>query len=205
MMAKEINWIFVDVGGVLLTNGWDRQSRQKAAELFNIDYKEMDDRHHIAFDSYETGKITLDDYLKMTVFYQPRSFSPEDFKNFMFDQSKAHPEMIELIKEFKQKHALKIVVVSNEGRELTLHRIRAFQLDTFVDSFISSCFAHLKKPDHQIYRLALDTSQADPEQVIYIDDRSLFVEVGAQLGMQAVHHTSYESTRKALTEIFSRT
>ncbi len=115
---SKIHALFLDVGGVLLTNGWDRNSRKLAASTFGFDYAEMDERHHLTYDTYESGKINLDTYLERIVFFQPRSFSKEDFTQFMFDQSKPHSDMIAFCKDLKAKHHLKVGVISNEAREV---------------------------------------------------------------------------------------
>ena len=193
-MKLKIRTLFLDVGGVLLTNGWDRNSRKKASEHFSIDYAEMDSRHHLTFDTYEVGKLSLDEYLTRIVFYEPRSFSREDFKEFMFSQSKPYSDMLNFVRKIKQQYNLKIAVVSNEGRELTVHRIKKFRLGEFVDFFIVSSFVHLRKPDLDIYRLALDVAQVLPEDVIYIEDRSLFVDVARSLGVHSIHHTDPQFT-----------
>jgi putative hydrolase of the HAD superfamily len=155
-----ITALFVDIGGVLLTDGWDHDARKRAATNFKLELAEMEDRHHLTFDTYEEGKLTLEQYLDRVVFYQKRSFTRAQFRHFMFAQSKPYPEMIELVRKLKSKYGLKIVVVSNEARELNAHRIREFKLDGLVDSFISSCFVHCRKPDADIFRLALDIAQA---------------------------------------------
>lgn len=198
MNAKKISTLFIDVGGVLLTNGWDRHSRKKAAEHFKIDYDEMDSRHHLAFDTFEVGKSSLEDYLSKIVFNIPRSFTPNDFIEFMYSQSESYPDMINYVRELKKKHHLKVVVVSNEGRELTNYRIKKFGLNEFVDFFIASSFVHLRKPDKDIYRLALDVAQTPPEQVIYIDDRPMFVEVGSSFGIHGVRHVDQKSTAREI-------
>ena len=192
--------LFLDIGNVLLTNGWDHGMRQQAAEKFGLDYEEMNERHHLTFDTYEEGKLSLVEYLGRVVFYKPRSFSPEEFRDFMFAQSKPKGEMIQLVQELKQRYGLKIAAVSNEGRELTLHRVKKFELSSFIDFFISSCFVHLRKPDRDMYRLALDCAQVEAEQVVYIDDRSMFVEVAATLGINGIHHRDFASTRNDLAD-----
>jgi putative hydrolase of the HAD superfamily len=197
-MAIPITTLFLDIGGVLLTNGWDHQMRQEAAEIFDLDYEEMSDRHHLTFDTYEEGKLSLDEYLKRVVFYRKRSFSPEEFKAFMFAQSQAYSEMIELVRGLKARYQLKVAAISNEGRELTVYRIQKFELKTFMDFFISSCFVHYRKPDEDIYRIALDIAQVPLERVVYIDDRAMFVEVAQSLGIRGIHHTDYEATKTAL-------
>lgn len=196
--APEITALFLDIGGVLLTNGWDRRSRALAAEKFGLDREEVDERHHLTFDTYEEGKLTLDEYLKRTVFHRPRPFGPEEFKEFIFAQSRPFPQTIALMSALKARHRLKVATVSNEGRELTVHRIRTFGLGGLVDFFVSSCFVHFRKPDEDIYRIALDIAQADPARTVYIDDRPLFVEVARGLGIRGIVHAGYEPTRAAL-------
>jgi putative hydrolase of the HAD superfamily len=193
-----ITTLFLDIGGVLLTNGWDRGIRTLASEKFGLDYKEMDERHHLTFDTYEEGKLSLDEYLSRVVFYQERSFSREEFKAFMYAQSQPLQKMIELVSELKTQHSLQIAAVSNEGRELTTYRVKQFNLGTFIDFFISSCFVHYRKPDADMYRIALDIAQVSPDQVIYIDDRAMFVEVAQGLGIRGIIHKDYEATRKTL-------
>jgi putative hydrolase of the HAD superfamily len=196
-----ITTLFLDIGGVLLTNGWDRGIRTLAAQKFGLDYEEMDERHHLTFDTYEEGKLSLDEYLNRVVFYQARSFTRDEFKAFMYIQSQPFPQMIDLMCALKVQHCLQVAAVSNEGRELTIYRVQEFKLGTFIDFFISSCFVHYRKPDIDLYRIALDIAQVRPDQVVYIDDRAMFVEVAQGLGIRGIIHTSYPSTRKALAEI----
>src|SRR6476646_8533519 len=123
-----VNTIFTDIGGVLLTNGWDRGSRREAIDLFKLDAEETEERHHLTFDTYEVGKITLDEYLDRVVFYRKRSFSRAKFRQFMFHQSKPYPDMLNLLKGLKKKYDCPVAVVSNEGRELAEYRIQKFKL-----------------------------------------------------------------------------
>jgi putative hydrolase of the HAD superfamily len=195
---SSITTLFLDIGGVLLTNGWDRNIRKSAAVKYDLDYEEMNERHHLTFDTYEEGKLSLDEYLNRVVFYQARSFSREEFKTFMYAMSQPFPDMIELMCALKTQHGLQIAAVSNEGRELTVYRAQQFQLGTFIDFFISSCFVHYRKPDADIYRIALDIAQVSPHQVIYIDDRPMFVEVAQSMEIRGIIHQDYDTTRKAL-------
>lgn len=201
MIAKRPTALFLDVGGVLLTNGWDRSMRRQAAETFNLDKDDMDERHHLTFDTYELGKLSLDEYLDRMVFYKERRFSREEFREFMFVQSKPFPRMLDLFRGLRKAYGLKIAVVSNEGRELTTYRIQKFGLAEIVDFFIASSFVHFRKPDADIYRIALDIAQVPIDQVVYIEDRLMFVEVAQGLGIRAVHHTSFESTRASLASL----
>jgi len=189
-----IKFLFVDIGGVLLTNGWDHEYRKLAAKTFDLNLKELDNRHNQAFDTYELDKLNIDEYLNHVVFYEKRSFTPSQFKNFMVAQSKPYPKMIELVSRLKAQYGLKIIVLSNEARELNLYRIRKFKLDRFVDSFISSCYVRLRKPDTDIFRLALDTTQASLSQIVYIENTPMFVEIAEDLGIRSILHTDYEST-----------
>lgn len=196
--SSPITTLFLDIGGVLLTNGWDRGMRILASEKFGLDYEEMNERHHLTFDTYEEGKLSLDEYLNRVVFYQERSFSRDDFKTFMFAQSQPFPDMIELMRGLKNQYGLQVAAVSNEGRELTTYRVQQFRLGTFIDFFISSCFVHYRKPDADLYHIALDIAQVSPQRVVYIDDRAMFVEVAQGLGIKGIIHIDYEATRKAL-------
>lgn len=196
-----ISTLFLDIGGVLLTNGWDHNMRQDAAEKFNLDYEELNERHHLTFDTYEEGKLSLDEYLTRVIFHEDRPFLREEFRAFMFAQSQPYPDMVELIRDLKDRYHLHVGAISNEGRELTVHRIEKFRLAEFMDFFVSSCFVHYRKPDEDMYRIALDISQAEPERSVYIEDRPMFVDVACSLGMKGIVHTGYESTSQALEEL----
>ncbi len=197
-MQTSITTLMLDIGGVLLTNGWDRRARERAAEHFGLDHDEMEERHNVTFDTYEQGKLSLDKYLDRIVFYAPRPFTPADFRQFMFAQSAPLPDMIDFFLALKDRHNLRVAAVSNEGRELTEYRVGRFGLSRLIDSFICSCYVHLRKPDEDIFRMALDTMQAKPEEAVYVDDRSMFVEVAAGLGLRSVQHHDLGTTREAL-------
>ena len=199
--ATAITALFLDIGGVLLTNGWDHAARKRAAKTFDLDLAEMEDRHHLTFDTYEEGKLTLQEYLGRVVFYRKRPFTRAQFWRFMCAQSKPYPEMLELIAQLKVRYGLKIAVVSNEGRELNAYRIRHFKLERFVDSFISSCFVHVRKPDADIFRLALDIAQAPARQVVYIENTPMFVQIAEGLGIRSILHTDYRSTCAKLASL----
>jgi putative hydrolase of the HAD superfamily len=201
IMGENRRMLFLDIGGVLLTNGWDHNARRRAAEHFGFDYGEMDDRHRMTFDTYEEGKLSLQEYLHRVVFYERRGFTPEEFRQFMYAQSAPYPEMIELVRHLKSRHRLGVGAISNEGRELTVYRIARFELSSFVDFFVSSCFVHYRKPDEDIYRVALDVSQADPERSVYIDDRRMFAEIAGGLGIHGIHHRDLDTTREALADL----
>lgn len=196
-----IEGLLLDVGGVIGTNGWDRHARKRACEKFNLDGADTDARHKMIFDTYEEGKLALDDYLDRVVFNKPRDFSREDFKAFMYAASEPWPDMIALVKRLKERHKLHITICSNEGRELTLHRVELFGLKTFVDTFVFSCFVRTRKPDPAMYQTALDLSLRNADQMIYLDDRALFVELAAQQGIRGIVHVDYQSTRAELAQL----
>lgn len=199
--SVEIKTLFLDIGGVLLTNGWDHKARRRAVDKFNLNYDEVNERHHLTFDTYEEGKLGLDEYLERVIFYEARPFTQKEFKDFMFSQTKPFPDMIDYVRALKSRHHLKTVAVSNEGRELNEFRIRKFGLDELIDAFISSSFVHYRKPDKDIFRIALDISQTAPRQVVYLDDRLMFVEVARQAGIRAIHHEKFDATKKAMAEL----
>lgn len=199
----KIKVLFSDLGGVLLSNGWDRHCRARAATRFQLDGKEFDNRHQLLFEEYETGRISLDAYLQYTVFYTPRSFSREEFIQFMYAQSKPFTDMLELIQKLKQEHDLQVVVISNEGRDLTDFRIRQFGLKNFVDFFLVSCFLGIRKPNKRVWEMGLDFAQVKPQEAIYIDDRKLLAEISHDMGFHAVHHENFASTEATLISLLS--
>lgn len=188
MNKERITTLFLDIGGVLLSNGWGHESRNKAVTHFKLDAEELNERHHLTFDTYEEGKLTLNEYLKRIVFYEPRQFSEDDFITFMFNQSIAYPDTIDFFKAIKKRYQVRVIAVSNEGRELNAFRIKEFKLNELFDAVISSSFVHLRKPDADIFRMAIDISQTAPEHSLYIDDRHMFVEVAQTLGMNGIHY-----------------
>jgi putative hydrolase of the HAD superfamily len=198
MKANEITTLFLDIGGVLLTNGWDHISREKAITHFNLDGEEMNERHHLTFDTFEEGKLTLSEYLKRVVFYEPRKFSEDDFIQFMFSRSVAHRDAIDYFKKLKKRYKLRVLAISNEGRELNNYRIKKFKLNELFDAFVSSSYVHYRKPDTDIFRMASDISQALPEHSLYIDDRHMFVEVAQSIGMHGIHYKSLSETKSQL-------
>ncbi len=196
-----ITTMFVDVGGVLLTNGWDHLARKQAARHFKLNWEDMDQRHRLVFETHEEGKLSFEEYLGWVVFFEKRPFTRSQFRDFMFAQSKPHTKMLDLVAKLKAQHGLRIVVMSNESREVNAHRIRTFKLDRLVDAFVSSCFVGMRKPDVEIFRLALDLAQTAPERALFIDNTAMFVQIAERLGMRSILHTDYESTRGALSSL----
>lgn len=196
-----ITTLFVDVGGVLLTNGWDHLARKRAAKQFKLNWADMDERHRLVFETHEEGKLSFEEYLGRIVFYEKRPFTRNQFRDFIFAQSKPFPKMLDLVAQLKVQCGLKIVVISNESRAVNAYRIRTFKLDRLVDTFISSCFVQMRKPDIEIFRLALDLAQTAPEQAVFLDNTPMFVQIAEGLGMRSILHVDYESTGAKLAAL----
>lgn len=191
-----IKAIFTDLGGVLLTNGWDHIGRAKAVTHFGIDPEEFAQRHEMVFGGYEEGKMSIEDYLHFSVFYCQRSFSKAEFIEFMKEQSQPIAHMIPFLKEIKQKYNLPVFAISNEGRELAEYRIEQFHLQSLIDAFIVSGFVGIRKPSLSIYKLGLDLAQVEPSEALYIDDRQVLIEAGGRAGLVTLWHTDYAVTVK---------
>jgi len=183
-----IKALFLDIGGVFLTNGWDTTARKEAAKEFSLDFEELNGRHRIIFDAYESGKASLEEYLDLLVFYEQRPFTKQTFIDFMMGKSQPYHDMINLVSKLKHTYHLRTIAVNNEGRELNEYRIKQFGLKDFIDVFASSCFLHMRKPDKDIYQAALDLAQVDPAEAIYLDDRPVFIQAAKQLGINTIHH-----------------
>lgn len=194
--------LFLYIGNVLLSNGWGHESRQIAAtETFHPNSVEVEDRDHFDMGIQEEGKLTLSEYLNRLVFYEERSFTVDQFREFIFTHTTPNLEMIEFTEQLKKQYKLKITVINNEGRVLNEYRIKKFQLTQFVDFFISSCFIHYRKPDTGIMCLALDTMQVPAEQAVDIEDLQMFVDVVRGMGIQSIRHKNYLSTSEILASL----
>jgi putative hydrolase of the HAD superfamily len=180
------------VGGVLLTNAWDREQRQRALNHFGLDEIEFDDRHDMLISSFERGKISLQEYLERTIFYRPRPFTPQAFKDYMFSLSQPQPEVLQLAKALAKSAKYFMSTINNESKELNLYRIQTFRLREIFDLFVSSCFVGLRKPEDGIYRLALEITQRPPEECCFVDDRTLNLDSAARLGMHVIRMENAE-------------
>ncbi len=194
----DITTLFWDIGGVILTNGWDRFSRREAATAFQFDYEEFQDRHDLSFPAFDSGQITLNEYLDRTLFYRPRSFSREEFTAFMFAQSKEHTETRAIVADAARTGKYFVGSINNEPLELNQYRIAAFHLRRDLIVFFSSCYLHSRKPEETIFRVALEVTQRPPEECVFIDDRPLNLEAPRRLGMTVIHHQNAEQTRAEL-------
>ena len=181
-----VTTLFWDNGGVILTNGWDRDSRQKAVKQFQLDWSEFEDRHELMLNAFEEGHATLDEYLKRTVFYRDRAYSADDFKKFMFDQSQPFPESLEFLGRLARTRRYAMAALNNESLEINEYRINKFKLRDFFEAFLSSCYLGVRKPQPAIYKLALKITQCEPGECVLIDDRPLNLEFAAEQGIRTI-------------------
>ena len=194
----EVTALFWDIGGVILSNGWDRPARANAARKFGLDWEELQDRHDLASPAFETGQITLDTYLKRTVFYRERDFTREEFLDFIFAQSREFPESRSVLSELAASGRYLLCTINNEALELNERRIKQFNLRREFKAFFSSCYVGIRKPDEGIYRLTLEVTQRAPGECVFIDDRALNLESAQQLGMGTVHFQNAAQLREDL-------
>jgi putative hydrolase of the HAD superfamily len=196
----EVTTLFWDNGGVILTNGWDRASRNKAIEKFHLDPTDFEDRHELMLNDFEEGHATLDEYLRRTVFYRERSFGIDEFKKFMFDQSQAFPESLAYCGKLAKTRRYAMAALNNESLEINEYRVRTFHLRDYFEVFLSSCYLGVRKPTPTIYRLALRITQADPAECILIDDRNLNLEIAREEGMHTIQFQNVAQLRADLAK-----
>ena len=195
---SEITTMFWDIGGVILTNGWGAGARRRAAELFHLDWEEFQDRHDLSFPAFDTGHISLDEYLNRTLFYRPRAFTREEFVAFMFAQSKEYPESRAVLDTVARSGKYFLGTINNEPLELNEYRIKAFDLRRDFQVFFSSCYLHTRKPEEMIFRIALEVTQRPAGESVFIDDRPLNLENPRKLGMKTIHYQNAEQLRAEL-------
>jgi putative hydrolase of the HAD superfamily len=189
-VSNGITTLFWDIGGVVLTNGWDHDSRMIAAQTFGLDWEEFRERHDLSFPAFDAGQISLNQYLDRTIFYRPRSFTREEFTAFMFAQSKEYPETRAILSALARSGRYFIASINNEPLEINQYRIEAFHLRDDFQLFFTSCYLHARKPEEAIYRIALEVTQREPAKCVFIDDRQLNLENPRRLGMNVIHHQS---------------
>ena len=181
-----ITTIFFDIGGVLLTDGWGHDSRRAAAEKFGLDWDEYSDRHEKVAHAIEISRMTLERYLDRAIFYRPRPFTREEFREFMFAQSQPKPESLKVAEELAESKRHFMATLNNEILELNTYRIEKFGLRNYFPAFFSSCFLGLRKPDEAIYRMVLQITQRTPEECLFIDDREVNLECPRELGIKTI-------------------
>lgn len=181
-----ITHIFFDIGGVLGTNGWDQGQRAAAVAAFHLDATEFDERHEDAVSVWETGGMSLDDYLDCTVFFRPRPFGRDEFRTFMLSQSVAFPETIAVARRLAGLQRYRLMTLNNESAELNSYRVALFGLRDIFIAFFTSCWMGALKPSRRIYERALEIAQAQAASSLFIDDRERNLETARQFGMQTI-------------------
>ncbi len=198
----EISTILWDVGGVLLTNGWDHEGRAAVLKHFAVDIASVEPRHEVANDPWEKGLMTAERYLLQTVFFEPRPFTPAAFLQQMKEQSQLLPNgAIRILQELAASEEVELAILNNEARELNDYRIERFEFGRYFDVFLSSCYLGLRKPDPQIFELALDVLQRDPEEVAFIDDRPGNCAAAEALGIHAIQYQDESQCAQALERL----
>jgi len=193
-----VTTLFWDNGGVILTNGWDRDSRKKAVEQFHLDWADFEDRHELMLHGFEIGQVSLDEYLRRTVFYRQRPFTIGEFKQFMFEQSQAFPHSLEFLGELAATSRYYMAALNNESLEINEYRVKTFDLRNYFEAFFASCYLGIRKPNPGIYQLALKISQRRAEECVFIDDRGLNLECAREMGMHVVQFLSVDQLRQDL-------
>ena len=195
-----ITTIFFDIGGVMLTDGWGHASRRAAAEKFGLDWEEYAERHEKVAHAIETNRLSLDEYLRRTIFYRERPFSREEFRKFIFSQSQPHPETIAIAQRLATSQKYFMATVNNEIFELNVYRLKTFGLRNIFPVFFSSCFLGIRKPDEAIYRLALQVTQREAEECLFIDDREVNLECPREMGLQTILFKEASQLRDGLKQ-----
>ncbi len=201
MSQGKFKILLSDIGGVLGTNGWDNTVRETVCRHFALDLDEIANRHRLMFDSYERGYMTFEQYLRRVFFASPRDFTPEEIRDLAYAQSVAWPENIDFFRLIKVANELKLGLISNEGEGITEHRVGKFKLRELSDFMVVSHFVHMRKPDRDIWQLALDLAQLTAAEAIYVDDRAMFVDIAADIGFTAIQHLSLPDTRRRFREL----
>lgn len=196
-----IDHIFFDIGGVLGSNGWDKNERQAAVERFGLDADDFQWRHEDAVGEWEEGRITLDEYLDIAVFHTDRDFSREEFIRFMFDQSTPHPDAIAVARALSDTSRFRMMTLNNESAELNNYRIQKFGLASIFDAFISSCWLGVRKPFQRFYQHALGIAHCEPSTSLFIDDRQQNLTPAQSMGMNVIHFKSAAQLRADVEDL----
>lgn len=195
-----ITTLLWDLGGVLLSNGWDTEARRRAADQFKLEWRLFEERHRRFVPDFETGRLNIHGYLARTIFFRERSFTEDEFREFMFAQSRPFPESLAIARALAASGQYVLATVNNESFELNQYRIEEFGLTGIFTAFFSSCILGVKKPDPSIFRMALRILQRAPGETLFIEDRPQNVQRARRSGIHAIRYRS----PKQLTEALAR-
>ena len=200
--SSQFDAILFDVGGVLLTNGWDHNERKVVINHFNLDLADFESRHEQPNDAWERDALTIHGYLDATVFYQPRSFTPADFIEVMKAQSVPIPSnAMPVLKDLSASGNYLIGTLNNESRELHDYRVQTFGLNPYLDLQLCSAYVGMRKPDADIYRRAIDIVGRPAQRILFIDDRAGNTDAARSAGMTAIQFHDEEQLRARLKEL----
>ena len=196
-----ITTLFWDLGGVVLSNGWDTAMRKRGAKKFGLDWDDFQRRHKAIVPDFEIGRLTTAQYLDHTVFHTKRSFELSEIRNYIFEQSSLMNGTLDIVKALSATGRYLMATLNNESLELNEHRIRLFELRNWFDLFFSSSFLGVKKPDPLIYHKALVITGRQPAECVFIDDRKTNLEPATDLGMHVIHFRDAVGLRKDLEQL----
>jgi len=198
----EFEAILFDVGGVMLTNGWDHRERAAVLDSFGIvgdDRERLEARHNEPYDALERDLITIDEFLQQAIFFEPRSFTPAEFLEAMKQQSKTIPDnAMGILAEVSASDKWIVGLLNNESRVLHEYRMEKFGIGEYVDVQFSSPYVALRKPEPAIYNRALDILSIPGDRVLFIDDRANNTSAAAAAGMHAIQFLGEQPLRREL-------
>lgn len=193
-----VRHVFVDIGGVLGTNGWDREQRQRAVDQFRLDKGDFEFRHQEIAGAWEEGHIRMEEYLDFAVFHCARDFTRDEFREFVFAQSKPFVESITAVRELSEQDQHIVMTLNNESAELNRHRIDKFGLSDMFTAFLSSCWLNARKPTRAFFDRAFGVANAIAAESVLIDDREQNIARAREIGMQTIHCTNPADLRTQL-------
>jgi HAD superfamily hydrolase (TIGR01509 family) len=202
-VSASIRTIFWDLGGVVLTNGWDPGQRKRVLSRLGVNLEAYEELHDRANYYWERGLLTAKDFFSQTVLL------PNPKLDLTFDMlwpqvcaaSKVlHPECLDMLAELKQMGRYRIATLNNESRELNEYRLDAFKLRSLFDYFICSGYVHEMKPNLGIYKSAIDISGFAASSALFIDDKPENCAAAEAVGMHAIRFESPAQLCTALVE-----
>jgi putative hydrolase of the HAD superfamily len=211
--VNEITTLLFDIGGVVLTNGWDEESRKAAAEHFNLNFDEVEKRHNSIFFDFEKGNISLKEYTEKVIFYKKRDFSPDHYINFIKSRTKPYKSSFQILEKLSgltvslpagtgkaEDKKYLLASINNESYELNLFRINHFKLNKYFTAFFSSSFLNMRKPEPLIYKTALNILHKNAPECLFIDDRIENIEEAVKQGFQTIHLTNVDDLKDLLIQ-----
>jgi putative hydrolase of the HAD superfamily len=198
--VSNVTTLFFDIGGVVLTNGWDEKNRREGSEYFKLNFDEIEKRHKEIFFDLEKGNISLNDYIEKVIFNEKRNFRHEDFLNFIKSRTKPYESSIQILQKLSGDHKYLLATINNESYELNLFRLNHFKLYKYFSAFFSSGFLNTRKPEPLIYKIALNVLHKKSTECLFIDDRIENIEEAKKQGFRTIHLTEVRKLKDLLLE-----